>query len=238
MTLSLACAGTVFARQPTSPEHTQFSSGNVPVRVEWFRTQHAGAQPAVLIVHGADGLRQAPEVYPRFASLLASRGFHVMIVHYFDRTQTRTADLPTMIQNFDTWTSTVSDALHWAARQPGVDADRIGLLGVSLGSAIALTLGTREPGVKCIVEFFGVLPDTSATAAGRVPPTLVLHGDQDPVVPVSAAYQIEQFLTRCEADFEVKIYAGQGHGFYGQAQIDAESRTLNFFAKHLNGAAI
>ncbi len=236
LTTLCLCAGAAFARDVSGVEEAQFTSGNTPIRVDWYRSTQAGNSPVVLLLHGADGMRQSPELYPRYAQLLASHGYHVMIVHYFDRTATRTAGLQVMLQNFGVWTSTVTDAIDWAARQPGVDSQRIGLLGISLGSSLALTVGTQDPRVKCVVEFFGMLPPMVNALASRVPPVLVLHGDQDPIVPVSAAYELEKFLTARKADFEVKIYPGQGHGFHGAAQLDAGERALTFFTHHLGGA--
>jgi carboxymethylenebutenolidase len=66
---------------------------------------------------------------------------------------------------------------------------------------------------------------------------LILHGDQDPIVPVAAAYELEKFLTSKKAVYEMKIYEGQGHGFHGSAQTDAGERALSFFNRFLGGVS-
>jgi carboxymethylenebutenolidase len=66
-----------------------------------------------------------------------------------------------------------------------------------------------------------------------MPPTLLLHGEADPVVPISEAHAMEALLKRLGTKYELKTYPGQGHSFRGIAQIDALTRTLKFLSRHL-----
>ncbi|WP_336492611.1 alpha/beta hydrolase family protein [Methylobacterium nigriterrae] len=61
-----------------------------------------------------------------------------------------------------------------------------------------------------------------------MPPTLILHGASDPIVPVSQAHAIEHLLRQQGTRYEIRIYPGQGHGFTGAAQFDSATRVAGF----------
>jgi carboxymethylenebutenolidase len=63
----------------------------------------------------------------------------------------------------------------------------------------------------------------------------VLHGDADPVVPVSEAYGLERLLKQLGVPHEMRIYAGVGHSFSGATAEDAFRRITAFLTKHLTG---
>ncbi len=168
------------------------------------------------------------------ASMLASHGFVVHVVHYFDRTGTTgVADKQTAVRNFPAWGKTVWDAISHGARQPEVDSERIGLLGFSLGAYLALSVAAVDARVKAVVEFFGGMPKEMPLFIRRLCPTLILHGDHDSTVPVSEAYHLQQLLEKKSMPYEMQIYRGAGHSFTGDAWDDARRRTLAFLERHL-----
>ncbi|KAA2236933.1 prolyl oligopeptidase family serine peptidase [Salinarimonas soli] len=213
---------------------SRFQSGGRAITVEWFAAEGAPASaPAVLMLHGADGLGQRGDQYRAGARALAAGGYHVGLVHYFDRTVSRWASLPAIFQNFPAWMETLRDALTFAAGQPGVDPARLGVVGISLGAALSLATAAEDTRIKALVDYFGPVPEGSLQGATRLPPTLVLHGASDPIVPVSNARALEAFLERNAVPHEVKIYPGEGHGFGRAAQGDADARVAAFLDRHL-----
>jgi dienelactone hydrolase len=142
-----------------------FMSGGRPIGVEWFAafasatTMGGGAaKPAVLLLHGADGLTFA-DGYRLAARTIAASGYHVAFVHYLDRTGDRRVAYARLRQDFSVWTDTVRDAVAWLTDQPGTDAQRLGIVGISLGAALAFAAAATEPRVRAIVDYFGPLPD-------------------------------------------------------------------------------
>ncbi len=186
----------------------------------------------MLLLHGADGLTYA-EGYRLAARTIAASGYHVAFVHYLDRTGDKRVAYARIRQDFPRWTTTVRDAVNWLADQPDVDAQRLGIVGLSLGAALAFTAAAGEPRVRAIVDYFGPLPDELAGQCPRLPPTLVLHGASDRIVPVSHARAIERLLQEQGTPHEIKIYEGQGHGLIGAAQFDAAARVSRFLGQHL-----
>ncbi|PYX95965.1 MAG: dienelactone hydrolase, partial [Acidobacteria bacterium] len=92
------------------------------------------------------------------AELLASHGFAVYILHYFDRTGTALADKQTIFSKFPVWMKTLWDAITHVEQQPSVDPERIGLLGFSLGAYLSLSDAAIDKRIKAVVDFFGGLP--------------------------------------------------------------------------------
>jgi len=173
------------------------------------------------------------------ARMLAEQGFAVYVLHYFDRTGTTgVADKQTAIRNFPVWGKTVWDAVSNVERQSHVDPHRIGLLGFSLGAYLALSVAAVDPRVKAVVEFFGGFPKEMKFFMRRLCPTLILHGDADPTVPVEEAHHLQQILEKRNVPYELQIYANAGHGFTGEVWQDARRRTLAFLQKYLANAPV
>ncbi|CAO4136674.1 dienelactone hydrolase family protein [Methylorubrum extorquens] len=221
-----------------------FTSGERRIEVEWFAASAGFAEgngdratrPALLLLHGADGLTYA-EGYRFAARTFAASGYHVAFVHYLDRTGDRRVAYTRLRQDFPLWAETVRDAVAWLADQPGTDAQRLGIVGISLGAALAFTTAAAEPRVRAIVDYFGPLPDELARERPRLPPTLILHGSADVIVPVSHARALERLLQEQGVAHEVKIYEGQGHGLTGPAQLDAAAHVARFLGQHLQPAS-
>jgi len=215
-------------------KRNSFTSGGKHIAVETFDLAGSGPRPAVLMLHGADGLGYNTQ-YREGARDVAAAGYQVHLVHYLDRTGEKRASFATLFQNFMPWMNTVQDALTFASQYPGADAERIGIVGISLGAALGLAVSSIDPRVRTLVTYFGPLPQGAIATTSRLPPTLVLHGAADPIVPVANAYAVEALLRHQKVPHEVKVYPGEGHGFRGAAEKDATQRALSFLRRHLVG---
>lgn len=213
-----------------------YTSQGKTIAIERFEPKAPGRYPAVLVVHGAGGMTVGGPLFRESARHLARRGYVAHVVHYFGLTETRIADLPAMKAHFPAWMRVVADGITHAAKQPNVDPGRIGLLGYSLGSYLSLSLSVYDPRVLAVVEYFGGLPDVLVKEVKTLPPTLILHGDSDLIVPVSEARALEALCKEKKVPHEVKIYSGQGHGFFGAPGLDAHRRSADFFDAHVKKA--
>lgn len=220
---------------PVTAQRNTFKSGGKAIAVETFQGPGSSPRPTLLMLHGADGLSGNTR-YHEGARSVAAAGYQVHLVHYLDRTGERRASFSTLFQNFMPWMNTVQDALAFAASYPGADPNRMGIIGISLGAALGLAVSSTDPRVKALVNYFGPLPQGAIATTSRLPPTLVLHGSADPIVPVANAYAVEALLRQQNVPHEVKVYPGQGHGFRGAAEEDATRRSLAFLQRHLAGS--
>ncbi len=213
-----------------------FVSQGKPIRVEKFEPKESGKHPAILILHGAGGMEIGGPEFREFGRELARRGYVAQLVHYFDQTGTKRADSTAIGRSFSLWMLTIGDALTSVTKQPNVDPDRVGLLGFSLGSYLSLSVASQDRRVSAVVEYFGGLPDLFALNLKRFPPTLILHGDADDIVPVSEARKLERRLREKGFPFEIRVYPGQKHRFTGEDETDAYNRAIGFFEKHVKNA--
>ena len=209
-----------------------FDSGGRAIALDAFLPESDGhPYPAVIGLHGSAG-GYATMSDP--AVMLAAQGFGVYVLHYFDRTGTAgVADKQTAVRNFPVWGKTLWDAISHVARQPQIDPERIGLLGFSLGAYLALSVASVDARVKAVVDFFGGFPKEMKFFMRRLCPTLILHGDADPTVPVEEALHLQQMLEKKNVPYEMQIYPGVGHSFDGETWDDARRRTLAFLQKYL-----
>ncbi|HEY2137373.1 MAG TPA: prolyl oligopeptidase family serine peptidase [Xanthobacteraceae bacterium] len=96
----------------------------------------------------------------------------------------------------------------------------LALVGFSQGTMMALHVGLRRPTAPAaIVGYSGVFvlpdgaePEVVAAEIKSRPPVLLIHGDQDELIPVQALFHATQALAALDVPAEWHISAGIGHG--------------------------
>jgi carboxymethylenebutenolidase len=208
-----------------------FSSGGKAIRIDRFLPAGDKQLPAVIALHGSTGMAESFSDQP--ARMLAASGYAVFLLHYFDRTGTVVPTKQEMHDLFPDWMAVISDSIGYVNQLAQVEKDRVGLIGISLGAYLALSMGATDPRVKAVVDFCGGLPKELAAQCAQMPPTLILHGEVDTSVPVAEAHRVEALMRRTNSAYEKKIYPGVGHFFSGATMMDAAQKTLSFLKKHL-----
>jgi phospholipase/carboxylesterase len=98
--------------------------------------------------------------------------------------------------------------------EEGLTPDRLALVGFSQGTMMALqTAPERDQPIAGIVAFSGRIVDAAALAQAKSRmPVLLIHGDQDPLVPFSSLADAESILG--DAGFETysHVMKGTAHG--------------------------
>jgi carboxymethylenebutenolidase len=246
------------ASKPAEYTGDTFKFGCKDIRVSRFDSKPAGKRPAVLFLHGADGGVGVEDLYCAEAKRLSNKGFVVFIVHYLDATapekpakiselvkravcgKATEEDKPRVERYFDVWTSCLSDAVRYVRKQPGVDGERVGIVGLSLGGFVGLSCAMqKELNIAAVVSGFGGLPEKKRDAVKWLPPTLVVYGEKDRVVPVAEAKALELLAKTRQLPITVKSYP-VGHVFLddnGKFDIEAMGKaqrlTTEFLETHL-----
>ena len=65
------------------------------------------------------------------------------------------------------------------------------------------------------------------------PPTLLIHGDKDELVPVAASKRIHAAFRESNVETELIIIEGAAHGFRGEHAREAGRAMADWFEKHL-----
>jgi phospholipase/carboxylesterase len=96
----------------------------------------------------------------------------------------------------------------------GLTEDKLALVGFSQGTMMALHAGPRRAkALAGIIGFSGMLADPEALAVEAVtkPPVLLVHGDRDDVLPVTALHQAEASLKALGFEVAAQVSPGLGH---------------------------
>ncbi len=146
--------------------------------------------------------------------------------------------------------------IEWLASQPGVDPDRIGVVGFSFGGQVALLTGALSHRVKAIVSYCGPTDLVSRNAqlpwydwlpkacrsdlksrspvsvASRIKaPVLLIQGDADTTIRPEQAQEMEQAMWKSGGNVQLYIVSGVGHS--SALSIDAWSATQRFLEANL-----
>jgi carboxymethylenebutenolidase len=224
----------------------EFTSGGKPVQEYHCVPKGNGPHPAVVMLHGATLRKDAGNAeYEKMCGELADLGYYVEFIEYYSQTDAVGAGHPAlMAENFPTWLEEIHSGLDALDKNPAVDQHRVALMGFSLGSFLSLSTGAIDPNqIAAIVEYYGGLPPGLHDGAKTMPPTLILHGDKDVLVPVADAHELDDLLTKEKRPHEMKIYEGANHAFNfpelpfwynaDDAQ-DAWNRSTKFLAANLS----
>jgi carboxymethylenebutenolidase len=232
---AILALGLAPAEPGTILESTEsYSTRGQEIVVDVVTPSAPGRYPAVVVLHGNGGIGDGKRSgFHHLARVLARSGYVALVPHYFGRQKPDARNGRKNARSFDTWTRTVSAAVSHAARRPDVDPQRIGLVGSSLGSSVALSVAARDRRVSAVVENCGGLLPWETLQARRLPPVLILHGDADTIVSVDEAYKLDHILEQAGVLHDIHIYPGAGHSFQGADRDDADQRTVAFFDRYL-----
>ena len=119
----------------------------------------------------------------------------------------------------------------------GLPPARLALVGFSQGTMMALHTGLRRnTAIGAIVGYSGLLVlddgvagDTLSADIVSRPPVLLIHGDQDQVIPVQALAMAAESLAAAGVSCEWHVSKGIGHGIDGEGLRQAG----RFLANHL-----
>lgn len=146
---ALAAGGMWYMMKSSAPPITIDEPGEGGSRVKnngmpanWYPASGEGKYPAILYLGGSEGgLWENSNAQAR---RLQARGYNVLYQSYYRTSDENAVFSKVPLETFD-------KALAWLAAQPGVDPQRIGVMGGSKGAEAALMIATQHPGIKVVV---------------------------------------------------------------------------------------
>ena len=196
-----------------------YPSGDITCRGEYFAPDDAqGPLPVVLVVHAWDGLLD--EVRDK-SRKLAAEGYIAFAVDIYGEGETHSdfgtvqdvlapyfADRQIILDRMEA-------ALAAAQNIPGADSSRIGAMGYCFGGTCVLDLARGgNAACKGVVSFHGGLaPHELDTPKALDSSILVLHGEDDPMVPPEVVRAFLDEMTAKGADFQFVSYSQTVHAF-------------------------
>ena len=186
----------------------------------------AARRPAVLVAHawaGRSGFENDK------ARALAALGYVGIAIDMYGKgvlggsPEENGALMTPFLDNRPLLQSRLQAALAAARRDPAVDPQKVAAIGFCFGGLCVLDLARSGADVRGVVSFHGLLGKPGNTdgrqIAGKV---LVLHGHDDPMVPVSDVVALETELTAAGADWQVHTYGNTLHSFTNPQANDPE----------------
>ncbi len=203
----------------------------------------AGGAGTIILMHGSGG--HLDFWVSRMAPLLQQAGISLYAPHYFDRTGTVRADLAAITDgvHVPAWLGVLNQAVRFVVSRQGVDPRRIVLAGISLGAFLSLALAadlsaSDDPAdrgrIRAILEVSGgLVAPFYERATTDFPPTLILHGDEDRIVPPSQARDLDSRLTQLDVAHRTEILPGEGHWFSSAAMPRMLMAVSAFLQEHM-----
>ena len=194
----------------------------------------AGPHPAVVVLHGADGWRTDIAL---LAKVLSDSGFVTLALDYYAGLESTSIWGPDRSRNWPHYQESVRNAVTYLQTLPNVSDRPVGLWGSSLGSFLAVSVAASIPAVEAVVGLSGGGGAEGEPIEKQVkgfPPILILHGDNDKIVPIEKAYELRDAVMKSNGEVELHAYPGMGHAFSGAAGADMVQRTVKFLKAHLD----
>jgi len=229
------------APQPAVPQGRQdvtLAGAGVTLGGILYRPEASDARPGIIVLHGWQpaGTNGAALVEAR-ARRYSEDGYVALALSMRGWPPSGGADDCGLRQPDD-----IASAVAWLRTQPGVNADRIGLVGFSQGGQVALMAAARRARVQAVVAYYPVtdvarwkatttntdIPGyiTAVCEPGGVDPRspllhasdlalplLLVHGDQDTRVPTEQSTLLLEAVTRAGGTAELLLVPGAQHGF-------------------------
>jgi carboxymethylenebutenolidase len=192
-----------------------------------------GPYPGIILIHSFNGLEEG---YKTMVDQLAAEGFVVLAAGWQTFEQSPADDVVNQL---------VQDSVAFLRARDDVNPDLIGLTGFCAGGRYTMLLLPQIAELKAGVAWYGFPtrgePAPIDLVGDLTAPMLIIHGTADQPSPIADIFNYATALDAAGADFEMKIYSGEPHGFMlsgGQLRtddvaVDAFREMADFFKRTL-----
>lgn len=201
-----------------------------------------GRAPGILLLHQMRGKRQD---WRELTMELTKRGYAVLAMDLRGHGEStkgnegKTWDYRTMEKSeYPGMVGDAGVALDYLKARPGVDPERIGIIGASIGANVALNAAANDPAVESVVLLSpGVeyhLIKTEPAMREYKGAVFLAASDEDGY----AADSVRKLHELCQGESEMKMYSGAGHGanMFAPTKGDLQERILDWVDRTLVGS--
>lgn len=224
----------------SAPQTVKFmSEENVEIVGTFYESPKANS-PAVVLLHQWGSNRKS---YDEFAKRLQAKGFGVLAIdgrgfgESVKTTDGKTVGTDRGDETVKGMKADVDNAFQFLSKQRNVDANRIGIVGASYGSSLAIIYGAENTKVKAVallspgVNYFGNLPIENAVKSYGMRPILLVAAEDDK----ESAETVKRLKESVPNEkYETQIYEKGGHGTgIFAAKVGLEDLLEQFLTKSL-----
>jgi acetyl esterase/lipase len=167
-------------------------------------TDEDSGVPAVLLLHM---MNSSKEAWGAFIPLLLDAGYAVLAPDMRGSGETGSGMTgPEAIQDDLDW-------IAWLREQPGIDPERINVVGGSIGAMLALNVMAQDERIVTAVALSPLYESVEVTTAPAMltigeRPVFLVAGQRDP----DSADAVKQLALLAVGDFQLRIYPHSAHG--------------------------
>lgn len=220
---------------PITVETIQYISDEIALDMDVFRPNEGdfpGQRPGVLFFFGGGFRVGCKEAFEPQAMELAKQGYVCFCPSYRIRELHGTSPRESILDGAAAWLFIRENAYRW-----NLDRDRMAISGGSAGGLIATMCGPLsgiEP--QALVLFNpAIMPSKGEAVSGtsieiseingvtrtapdaidpNMPKTLIMHGEQDPIVPIGRIRRFVEMAQETGISARLISYENMGHGFF------------------------
>lgn len=220
------------------PQTIKFESADKVEIVGTFYQSAKANSPAILLLHQFGSNRKS---YDEFAGQLQKKNFGVLAIdgrgfgESVKTTDGKSVEPLRTNEAVNGMKADVGAAFGYLSELKNVDATRIGIVGASYGSSLAIIYAAENPAVKAVallspgVNYFGNLPTEPAVKKYAARPLLMVAADDDK----ESADSVKK-LKAADEKSETQIYPKGGHGTnIFAAKVGLEDLLEQFLTKNL-----
>ncbi len=225
--------------QIPAPQTIKFTSAeNVEIIGTFYESPQPNS-PSVLLLHQWQSSRKS---YDAFAKQLQAKGFGVLAIDgrgFGESVKTTDGKMISASRTDQTVKGMIADvdnAFNFLKQQKNVDAQKIGIVGASYGSSLALIYAAENKQVRAVallspgLNYFGNMPTEPAAKTFGNRPLLLVAADDD-----KESAETVRKLKQSGDNFETQIYQKGGHGTgIFAAKVGLEDLLEKFLTKSLD----
>lgn len=179
-------------------------------------------RPLVVWIHGGGFVSGSKENMISRCDGFAKLGYVAVTINY-RLSRTLTGVIETAVSDAVSDSQLAIDFLRTHATEYGIDTDQIFVGGSSAGGITSLHLayenkGWNKQGILGVVDLWGALFDLSCVDPTD-PPVIIIHGEQDNVVPFALSPALIEKLKTNHIPYEFFPVQGVGHGVKPTGQL-------------------